>query len=478
MRIVFSSRIRGAAVVLALLVPTASVRSAFAQQQGGATQGGGGTTSGTGGAATGGGGTTAGAGGGGTVTTGGTAQQAAPIYGGNVAPTPPGGVIGGGNVGSSSSSRPKVGDETDHFDLGPKTSGGGTQFGTENGPVFLEGRGGGGAHLNAGGVVPNKHTVRKGDTLWDICDFYFQNPYQWPRIWSYNAQLQNPHWIYPGDQIALKGNGISMTEVPEQATGGNGGGLIDRRRQVPGDTIFLRDQGFVDDKSDDNWGEITGAPVDKMFLSDFDEVYLRLAGNRDVKLGQELTIFRDLRTVPGGKVVQIQGTLRVNQWNPKERIARAQIVESLDVIERGARVGPIGRKFIVSPPVRNEVDVRANILASIHQHNFYGQNAVIFIDKGEKEGLRTGNRLFIVRKGDAWRASLATEGAATRIALESDSPAEVERVPTPRNPAALPEEVVGELRVVSTREHSATCVVTQARREIETVDEAVARKGY
>ncbi len=477
MRIVFSSRVRGAAVVLALLVPTVSVRTAFAQQGGGTGGTGGSTTGGSGAGATGGGSSGSGTTGSGTssgsVTTG-TTQQAAPIYGGNVAPTSPGGVLGGGNV-SSSSSRPVTGNETDHFDLGPKA---GNQFGNENGPVFLDGRGGGSTRLNAGGVVPNKHTVRKGDTLWDICDFYFQNPYQWPRIWSYNAQLQNPHWIYPGDQIALKSNGISMTDASDASTGNNGGGLIDRRRQVPGDTIFLRDQGFVDDKSDDNWGEITGAPVDKMFLSDFDEVYLRLAGNRDVKLGQELTIFRDIRTVPGGKVVQIQGTLRVNQWNPKERIAKAQIIESLDVVERGARVGPIARKFIVSPPVRNDVDVRAGILASIHQHNFYGQNAVIFIDKGEKEGLRTGNRLFIMRKGDAWRASLATEGAATRIALESDSPAAVERVPTPRNPNVLPEEVVGELRVVSTRDHTATCVVTQARREIELVDEAVARKGY
>ena len=352
MRIVFSSRVRGAAVVLALLVPTASVRTAFAQQQGGSSGGTGGSTSGgaSGGGTSGGtgSGTTTGGTSGGTVTTG-TTQQAAPIYGGNVAPTAPGGVLGGGNV-SSSSSRPITGNETDHFDLGPKSGGGGTQYGGENGPVFLDGRGGGSTRLNAGGVVPNKHTVRKGDTLWDICDFYFQNPYQWPRIWSYNAQLQNPHWIYPGDQIALKSNGISMTEVPDQSTGNNGGGLIDRRRQVPGDTIFLRDQGFVDDKSDDNWGEITGAPVDKMFLSDFDEVYLRLAGNRDVKLGQELTIFRDIRTVPGGKVVQIQGTLRVNQWNPKERIAKAQIIESLDVVERGARVGPIARKFIVQHP--------------------------------------------------------------------------------------------------------------------------------
>ena len=33
-------------------------------------------------------------------------------------------------------------------------------------------------------VVPPSHTVIRGDTLWDICDHYFHNPWQWPRVWS------------------------------------------------------------------------------------------------------------------------------------------------------------------------------------------------------------------------------------------------------------------------------------------------------
>jgi hypothetical protein len=32
--------------------------------------------------------------------------------------------------------------------------------------------------------------------------------------------------------------------------------------------------------------------------------------------------------------------------------------------------------------------------------------------------------------------------------------------------------------VVDVRDHTATCVVTQSKREIETGDDAVARKGY
>ncbi|MGH7281773.1 MAG: LysM peptidoglycan-binding domain-containing protein [Polyangiaceae bacterium] len=415
---------------------------------------------------------------GGTTTT--TTVTAVPPYPGSVAPHPEGQVVGGGNTAATSSSHPVQGDEEDHFDLSQNKGAGGTVHGDDNGPAFLGGSNGS-LRLGAGGQVPGTYIVKKGDTLWDICDGFFQNPYEWPRVWSYNPQLQNPHWIYPGDEIRLKSLGISISQsagAPQPQDDKGLSSLVDRRRQVPNNTIFLRDQGFIDNTQDQNWGEIIGSPVDKMFLTDFDSVYLKMAGTRDVKLGQELTVFRPVRQVPGGQVVQIQGTVRIDSWNPKERIARGQIIETLDVIERGARMGPIMRKFSITPPARNENDVSAHVLASIHQHEFYGQNQVIFIDKGEKDGLKAGNRLFIIRKGDAWRQSLASDTDATRIALESNSPAETEQVPTPHNTAALPEEVVGELRVVDVRDHTATCILTQSRREIETGDDAVARKGY
>lgn len=415
--------------------------------------------------------------GGGTTST--TTITTVPSFPGSVAPPPAGVPVGGGNA-TESSARPIQGDQQDGFDLLPSAGGHETVHGDEHGPVFLGGSKNGSVRLS-GGVVPNTYVVRKGDTLWDICDGFFQNPYEWPRVWSYNPQLQNPHWIYPGDEIRLRSNGIAISPSQDNAGTPSDSGsssLVDRRRQVPNNTIFLRDQGFVDDSQDQNWGEIIGSPVDKMFLSDFDSIYLKMAGNRDVKLGQELTIFRPVRQVPGGKVVQIQGTVRVDSWNPNARIARGQIVESLDVIERGARIGPIMRKFSVTPPARNDSDVAAHVLASVHQHEFYGQNQVVFIDKGSQDGLKNGNRLFIIRKGDAWRASLASDADAYRIAIESNSPAEMEPVPTPHDKGVLPEEVVGELRVVDLRDHTATCVVTQSRREIETGDDAIARKGY
>jgi hypothetical protein len=400
------------------------------------------------------------------------AQASVPQVYGVVAPPPPGVPIGGGNA-TESSARPVSGDREDHFDYN-RSSSSGTAYGDSNGPVYLgsePSRVLGGAAI---GGVPGVHTVRRGDTLWGICDQYFQNPYQWPRIWSYNPQLQNPHWIYPGDQIRLSlGNALPTRSLPL-----GGGSLIDQRRTVALDTVFLRDEGYVEDEKGDNWGEVSGAPEDHMLLGDFDQIYLRVSKAHDVKIGQELTIFRPTRELGSGAIVQIQGTVRVDQWDAKDRVARGQIVETLDAIERGARIGPIRRRFNVVPPVRNESDVSGQVIASVRLHEFFGQNQVVFVDRGAEEGLKVGNRLFVIRHGDAWRATLPTELAAMRIAIESKSPAEIDRVPHARDEGLFPEQVVGELRVLALHPHSSTCLVTQSTREIEFGDAAVARKGY
>jgi hypothetical protein len=407
---------------------------------------------------------------------------AAPTFGpyGYGNPQSPNGTIGGGNA-TESSAHPVTGDQEDSFDLGSAATRGvssGTARGTDNGPIFA------GRPSYSGEEVPDSHTVRRGDTLWGLCDFYFQNPYQWPRLWSYNPQIKNPHWIYPGDSVRLREGGDSAGAAagarPGGGNGREGNRLTDRRQKVPSGTVFLRDQGWIHDDSDAVWGNLTGSSQDKMFLSDLDEVYLTLQPGHDVQLGQELSVFRPRKTEAAGEIVQILGTVRVDQYTPQDHTARARVVESLDVIERGASVGPIERSFQVVPPRRNDADLQAHVLASLHPNILFGQNQVVFIDKGQAAGLKPGNRLFVVRRGDAWRRSLVTPGAGYRVSADDERP----MPPMESTPGAsheeekYPDEVVAELRVLAVKKETAACLVTQSRHEIEVHDLAVARRGY
>ena len=320
----------------------------------------------------------------------------------------------------------------------------------------------------APGLVPELHVVQKGDTLWSLCSKYYGDPWRWPRLWAVNPMITNPHWIFPGDVIRVGEGGTGAAALPAAAPAeGPRPGLmsVNRVGAESGNAIMLRELGFIEAKDLDQAATIGGSREEKIMLSSGDQAYLRSPPKSPLRPGERYSVFKtdtDQAVVDAetgktyGYLVRIQGDLVVNQIAEND-VARGTLVDTVLPIERGARVSAFVRQFKRIEPRASEVNLQARVIATFEPNLLLGHGHFIVLNRGKRDGVQVGNRTFVIRRGDGYRATLE--------AWEKHDP-------------KSPKEVVGEILVLDVRDNASVAWIARSTKELKVGDITEMRKGH
>lgn len=318
------------------------------------------------------------------------------------------------------------------------------------------------------GEPPANHEVARGDTLWDLTALYLGDPFEWPELWSRNPHITNPHWIYPGDEVRIRDDEEGADETDALGVGagsrGEGGEGEAREASSPITTAFkLRQTAFIDARDLEVSAEVAGAPTERNLLTAGDTLYLDDARGTGLAVGEEYAIYAETREVEHprtgdvvGAYVKVLGDLEVLALRDGER-AVARITSSVDVVERGARVGPLKRRFHQVEPRPATADVRGLIVDTMDFIELVAANHLVILDQGARAGVEVGNPFYVVRRGDG---HLGWMGGRDAVGQDDER---------------FPSRIVGEIRVVDVAEDTSLGWVTSAAVEVGVGDHVMMR---
>ncbi|HZW21025.1 LysM domain-containing protein [Noviherbaspirillum sp.] len=273
--------------------------------------------------------------------------------------------------------------------------------------------------------APDQHTVVRGDTLWGISGRFLQNPWCWPQVWGMNKEeIRNPHLIYPGqivyfDRVAGRlrlgspvgsgaagqdGRGIQTVKLsPQLRTEGLGQEAVPA---IPSNVIepFLSQPLIVGEGDLSDAPRIVATQESRVMLGKDDKAYVRGAINS----GTSFQVFRPgtpLRDPETNAVIGYEaaylGTIKL------ERPARAEdeahvfnVVNVKQEMAVGDRLLPVPPtpmlNYVPHPP---EKEVSARIVSVYGGVTQAGQNQIVSVNRGRKDGIDMGTVLELYRFG-------------------------------------------------------------------------------
>lgn len=276
--------------------------------------------------------------------------------------------------------------------------------------------------------APDSYTVKPGDTLWDISKLFLKSPWRWPELWGMNRdEIRNPHLIYPGQLLVLikvdgrarlaLGRGVGDSgmatiklspRVRESATDANAIAAIPTQLIEP----FLTDAVVFDSDELARAPRIVATPEGHVLVTRGDIAYARgdLSQATDYRLFRNATPLRDPTTheilgyeapyLGTAELIRPGGTLDAANGKSEIVPATLQIRTVKQEVGIGDRLSPVPqRSFTNYVPHAPSQPINGQVISLYGDAVRGGQNQVVSLNKGSKDGLERGHVLALWRDG-------------------------------------------------------------------------------
>jgi len=268
---------------------------------------------------------------------------------------------------------------------------------------------------------PDRHVVVKGDTLWDISEFFLESPWLWPEIWYVNPQIENPHLIYPGDIITLvyvdgkpqlrvqRGKGTFKLSPKARAE------RLDKAiPTIPIDAIqqFLTQPLVVGKDELDKAPYVVSSADEHLIVGAGDRVYARGISADD---GSRYNFFRpgdayldpDTGELLGYEAMYLGDGDSERFGDP----STVKVVRTTREINIGDRLLPMSTEdvFAYFTPHAPEEELDGTIISVVDGVSQIGQYQIVVVNRGAREGVDVGTVFSIFQKGSVIPDQVTTE---------------------------------------------------------------------
>jgi len=261
---------------------------------------------------------------------------------------------------------------------------------------------------------PERYTVQKGDTLWDISGKFLQDPWYWPEIWHVNDQIANPHLIYPGDQLRLVYIDGQPRIMLDRGVVKLGPAIRSISHEeaisaIPLDEIrkFFSNTRVASQEELDNAPYMIAGPEKRILVAAGDSLYARGQFQDNVRMYQvyqpgDEYIDPETEEVLG---VRADGKGLARYQSTHGEVATLGLEESYKEISIGDVFLPLVQEDFDSEifPMIPEFSIDGTIIAVEGGVANAGQFDVVAINRGSNHGLNTGHLLGIKIKGETVR---------------------------------------------------------------------------